>query len=63
MWLGFVDETSDTKYKDYFGLSVALVNAAFYPNIKREAQRILIHGGWDPNIEFKKKKQGSGLNI
>jgi hypothetical protein len=53
MWLGFVDETSDTKYKDYFGLSVAIVNASFYPNIKREAQRILIEGGWDPSIEFK----------
>jgi hypothetical protein len=53
MWLAFVDETSDTKYKDYFGLSVALVNATFYPNIKREAQHILIEGGWDPNIEFK----------
>lgn len=53
MWLVFVDETSDTKYKDYFGLSVAIVNASFYPNIKREAQRILMQGGWDPSTEFK----------
>jgi len=53
MLLAFVDETSDVKYKDYLGLSVALINASFYPKIKREAQSILIKGGWDPRIEFK----------
>jgi hypothetical protein len=53
MLLGFADETSDAKHKDYFGLSVALINATFYPKIKREAQNILVRGGWDPNIEFK----------
>jgi hypothetical protein len=53
MLLAFVDETSDSKYKDYLGLSVALINASFYAKIKREAQSILIEGGWDPKVEFK----------
>ncbi len=53
MWLAFADETSDARMKQYFGLSLAIINATFYPAIKREAQRILLNGGWDPSIEFK----------
>lgn len=45
MWLVFADETSDARLKNYFGLSVAMINAAFYPAIKREAQQILRNGG------------------
>ena len=53
MILIFVDETSDTKHKDYFGLCCTAVNHSFYPQIKRESQQILNDGGWDFNVEFK----------
>jgi hypothetical protein len=53
MLLAFVDENSDSKYKDYLDLSVALINASCYPKIKREVQSILSERGWDPKIEFK----------
>ena len=53
MWLVFVDETSDVKFKNYFGISVAIVNSSFYPGLKRDAQQLLIDSGWDPQIEFK----------
>jgi len=49
----FVDETSDTKFKDYFGLCCAAVKHTFYRQIKTDFQRILIDGGWDPAVEFK----------
>lgn len=53
MLLAFVDETSDTKFKDYFGLCCATINSSFYRQIKDDFQRILTNGGWNPNIEFK----------
>jgi len=53
MRLIFVDETSDFKFSDYFGLSVAVMNSSFYGQIKRGFQRILTDAGWDPCVEFK----------
>lgn len=49
----FVDETSDDKYKDYFGLCCTAIHHSFYPQIKRECRQILRDGGWDFNVEFK----------
>ncbi len=49
----FVDETSDSKFKDYFGLCVATINTAFYPRVKAEFQQILLRHGWDPTVEFR----------
>lgn len=49
----FVDETSDEKYKDYFGLCCTAIHHNFYPKVKRECQQILRDGGWDFNVEFK----------
>lgn len=49
----FIDETSDAKFKDYFGLCCAIVKHSFYRQIKTGFQRILIDGGWDPTVEFK----------
>jgi len=49
----FVDETSDKKQKDYFGLCCTAINHSFYPQIKRECQQILRDGGWDFDVEFK----------
>ena len=53
MLLVFLDECSDSKFKDYFGLSLAVMSASFYPQLKREVQAILRDGGWDPKNEFK----------
>ena len=53
MLLVFIDETSDSKFKDYLGFSIATVNARFYPKIKTDALNILLSIGWDPDIEFK----------
>ena len=51
--LVFVDETSDEKFKDYLGFSIATINATFYPKIKTEALKLLNGVGWDPSVEFK----------
>lgn len=53
MILIFVDETSDSKYKSYFGLCCTAVNHIFYPQIKQECHQILQDGGWDFDVEFK----------
>ena len=53
MILVFVDETSDAKFKDYFGLCCTVVTHTFYRQIKYGFQSILLEGGWDPSIEFK----------
>ena len=53
MKLVFVDETSDAKYKDYFGICCAVVDHTKYRLIKSAFQKILLDGGWDPEIEFK----------
>ena len=53
MLLVFVDETSDSKFKDYFGLSVATINYTKYSKVKTEFQKILKKSKWDESIEFK----------
>ena len=53
MLLVFVDETSDMKFKDYLGFSIAAINAKFYPKIKTDALKVLMEIGWDPQVEFK----------
>ncbi len=53
MLLVFVDETSDSKFKDYLGLSVATINYTKYPKVKTEFQKILKKSKWDESIEFK----------
>ncbi len=53
MILIFVDETSDSKYKDYFGLCCTAINHTFYPQIKQECHQILHEGEWDFDVEFK----------
>lgn len=49
----FIDESSDTKFKEYFGLCVATINSSFYPAVKDEFQNVLLKYHWDPSIEFK----------
>jgi len=49
----FVDETSDEKYRDYFGLCCTAIHHSFYSQVKRECQQILREGGWNFDIEFK----------
>lgn len=53
MQLVFIDETSDTKFKDYFGISCCIINSHFYKTVKSDFQSILLKEKWDPNIEFK----------
>lgn len=53
MILIFVDETSDSKQKDYLGLSCMGLKHNFYPIVKDEFHRILLNAGWDREIEFK----------
>ena len=53
MLLVFVDETSDAKFSEYFGLCIATINAAYYRGVKSAFQQILIDNGWNPEIEFK----------
>jgi len=53
MLLIFVDETSDSKFKDYFGLSCTIINSNFYSQIKKDFQKTLLEAEWNPNIEFK----------
>jgi len=48
----FVDETGDSKFKEYFGLSCMDVKHNFYENIKKDFQKILLKYGWDPSVEF-----------
>ncbi len=53
MILVFIDETTDSKFNDYLGFSIACVNARFYPHLKNSAQKILKSVGWDSTVEFK----------
>ncbi len=53
MILIFIDETSDSKFKDYFGLCCAVINSSSYVQVKQQFQGILVKDGWDPSIEFK----------
>lgn len=49
----FIDETSDSKFKNYLGLCCVVINSNFYPQIKKDFQKILISSGWDTKKEFK----------
>jgi hypothetical protein len=53
MKLIFLDETSDTDKKDYFGICCVLTDTYFYKGVKDSAQGILQKYGWNPDIEFK----------
>ena len=49
----FIDETSDIKFREYFGICCAVINHTKYREIKEGFQDILLKGGWDPSVEFK----------
>lgn len=53
MILVFVDESDDSKYKNYFGLSVSIVNSTYYSKIKTQFRKILVAANWDISQEFK----------
>ena len=53
MLLVFIDETSDAKFREYLGFSIAMIDSRFYPSLKQEAHEILKNVRWDPAIEFK----------
>jgi len=53
MLLLFIDETSDKKFKEYYGICCAVINSNFYKKIKNDFQKILVHEGWNPDVEFK----------
>lgn len=53
MKLIFVDETSDSKFKDYFGICISIFDSASYKIIKDKFQAILRDSKWDEKIEFK----------
>ena len=53
MQLVFVDETGDNQNANYFGLSLALINSAYYGLIKTNFQKILVDENWNKEIEFK----------
>ena len=53
MELIFVDESGDSKFKEYFGLCVAVVNHHHYKTVKSGFQNTLIGSNWDESIEFK----------
>ncbi len=53
MILLFIDETGDTKFKEYFGLSIAVINSNFYQTLKTGFHKILTDAGWDTAVEFK----------
>lgn len=53
MQLAFVDEMGDAKLQAYLGICVAMMNARFYPSLKRKTQEILTDVGWSPKVEFK----------
>jgi hypothetical protein len=53
MILIFIDETRDSKFKDYFGLCCANINSYFYKQIKTEFHSIIKKSDWDTEEEFK----------
>lgn len=53
MQLVFVDETGDQGNQNYFGLSLALIDASHYSIIKSNFQSILKKNSWNKKIEFK----------
>lgn len=53
MKLLFADETGDNKFKDYFGVCVAVIDSSKYSLIKKNFNETLKRYGWDPSIELK----------
>jgi len=53
MKLVFIDETSDDKFKDYFGLCMSLIDHTHYAILKEEFRKILNKSKWNVDIEFK----------
>jgi hypothetical protein len=53
MTLLFFDETSDSKFPDYFGLCCASINSLNYPSVKSEFHAILTKYKWNTACEFK----------
>jgi len=53
MKLVFVDECGDTKFKNYLGICVAIIDSISYGKIKNGFQGILRESKWDETIEFK----------
>jgi hypothetical protein len=53
MKLLFIDETGDSKDQAYLGLSLAFMDARFYPKLKAEAVSVLEGIEWRPDTEFK----------
>ena len=53
MILIYIDETSDSKFKDYFGICCININSYFYKKIKSEFHNIIKKSDWDTGKEFK----------
>lgn len=53
MELAFIDESGDSKFRDYFGLCMAVVNSSNYKTVKSGFHAVLRKYGWDESIEFK----------
>ena len=53
MRLLFVDETGDSKEKEYLGLCIASVDSTKYAFLKAESLKILKKAGWSEDVEFK----------
>lgn len=53
MKLIFIDETSDSKFKQYFGLCCAVIDSFYYSQLKNQFHKILLDGGWNQKVEFK----------
>jgi hypothetical protein len=53
MKLLFIDETSDDKFKDYFGLCMSLIDHTHYAILKEKFHKILNKSKWNVDIEFK----------
>ncbi len=53
MKMVFIDETSDSKYKNYFGLCCAVIDSFYYSQLKKQFHKILLKSGWNTDIEFK----------
>jgi hypothetical protein len=51
--LVFIDESGDKDRPEYLGLSVATVDARYYPLLKRRTHEILLNTGWERGVEFK----------
>ena len=53
MKLVFLDETGDEKFKDFLGISVAIIDAAHYAKTKQGFQQALRQASWNESVEFK----------